>query len=104
MSLPLAQLGMSGASASGVARTLRVLGNERRLMILCALADCGEAAVHALARTVALSPSALSQHLARMRVDGIVTFRRQGQTLWYRISDPRIHQLMAELHRLYCRA
>ena len=53
---------------------------------------------------VGLSQSALSQHLAKMRDDDIVTFRRDGQTLRYRIADPRIEQLMAELHRLYCRA
>ncbi|RYX89583.1 MAG: transcriptional regulator, partial [Bradyrhizobiaceae bacterium] len=43
-------------------------------------------------------------HLARMRDENLVTFRREGQTLWYRIADPRTQQLMAELHRLYCRS
>jgi DNA-binding transcriptional ArsR family regulator len=91
------------ANALEVADILRALGNERRLMILCKLVEAGEMTVGALVEAVGLSQSALSQHLARMRDENIVTFRRDSQTLWYRISDPRIEQLMAELHRLFCR-
>ena len=91
------------ANALEVANTLRALGNERRLMILCKLVEAGEMTVGALVEAVGLSQSALSQHLAKMRDEKIVTFRRDSQTLWYRIADPRIEQLMAELHRLYCR-
>jgi ArsR family transcriptional regulator len=82
---------------------LRALANERRLMILCKLVEWGEANVTALSDAVGLSQSALSQHLAKMRDEGIVTFRRDSQTLWYRIADPRIEELFATLHRLYCR-
>jgi ArsR family transcriptional regulator, virulence genes transcriptional regulator len=92
------------ANALEVANILRALGNERRLMILCKLVEAGEMTVGALVDAVGLSQSALSQHLARMRDENIVTFRRDSQTLWYRISDPRIEQLMAELHRLFCRS
>ena len=49
---------------------------------------------------VAIGPS---QHLAKMRAEGLVTFRRESQTLWYRIADPRIEQLFATLHKLFCR-
>ena len=86
-----------------VADVLRALANERRLMILCKLVEWGEANVTALAEAVGLSQSALSQHLAKMRAEGLVTFRRESQTLWYRIADPRIEQLFATLHRLVCR-
>jgi len=86
-----------------VADTLRALANERRLMILCKLVECGEDNVNALADAVGLSQSALSQHLAKMREEGLVTFRRESQTLWYRIADPRIEQLFATLHKLFCR-
>src|SRR3569832_975818 len=79
------------------------IANERRLMILCKLFECGEGNVSALAQAVGLSQSALSQHLARMREEGLVTFRRKSQTLWYRIADPRIEQLFATLHNLFCR-
>lgn len=92
------------ANALEVANVLRSLGNERRLMILCKLVEAGEMTVGALVEAVGLSQSALSQHLAKMRDDNVVTFRRDSQTLWYRIADPRIEQLMAELHRLFCRA
>ncbi len=89
-------------AAAEVAETLRALSNERRLMILCKLVEWGEANVTSLGEAVGLSQSALSQHLAVMREQGIVTFRRQGQTLWYRIADPRIERLLATLHELYC--
>ena len=91
------------ANALEVVNVLRTLGNERRLMILCKLVEAGEMTVGALVEAVGLSQSALSQHLAKMRDDNVVTFRRDSQTLWYRIADPRIEQLMAELHRLFCR-
>jgi ArsR family transcriptional regulator, virulence genes transcriptional regulator len=90
------------ANVLEVAGILRALGNERRLMILCKLAEASEMTVGALVDAVGLSQSALSQHLARMRDENIVTFRRDSQTLWYRIKDPRIERLMAELHRLFC--
>lgn len=85
-----------------VADILRALANERRLMILCKLVEWGEANVNTLAEAVGLSQSALSQHLARMRDEGIVTFRRESQTIWYRIADPRTEQLFASLYGLYC--
>jgi ArsR family transcriptional regulator len=89
--------------AEKVAGLLGALANERRLMILCRLVEWGEASVGSLADAVELSQSALSQHLAKMRQEGLVTFRRDGQTLWYRIADPRIEELFATLHRLFCR-
>ena len=90
-------------AAAEVAGMLRALANERRLMILCKLVEWGEANVNALAETVGLSQSALSQHLAKMRDEGLVTYRRESQTLWYRIADPRIEDLLATLHKLYCK-
>jgi ArsR family transcriptional regulator, virulence genes transcriptional regulator len=89
--------------AAAVADILRALANERRLMILCKLVEWGEANVSTLAEAVGLSQSALSQHLAKMRDEGIVAFRRESQTLWYRIADPRIEALFGALHDLFCR-
>jgi ArsR family transcriptional regulator len=91
------------AKAVEVADLLRTLANDRRLLILCRLVECGEATVGQLAEDVKLSQSALSQHLARMREEGLVAYRRESQTLWYRIADPRVEELLATLHRLYCR-
>lgn len=90
-------------NAAQVAAMLRAIGNERRLMVLCKLVEWGEANVTSLAAAVGLSQSALSQHLARMREEKIVTFRRDSQTLWYRVADARLEQLLSLLHRLYCR-
>jgi len=90
------------ANALEVAQILRALANERRLMILCKLVEWGEASVNSLADAVGLSQSALSQHLAKMREEGIVAFRRESQTLWYRIADPRTEILLAHLQKLYC--
>lgn len=88
--------------AAGVAATLRALANQHRLMVLCRLVEHGEMNVGDLAGGLGLSQSALSQHLARMRAEGLVVFRREGQTLWYRIADARIEALLASLHHLYC--
>lgn len=90
------------ANAARVADVLRALANERRLMILCKLVEWGEATVGSLVEAVGLSQSALSQHLAKMREEGIVTYRRDSQTLWYRIADPRTETLLGHLQQLYC--
>lgn len=92
-----------GKKTGEVAEILKAIGNARRLMVLCKLAEHGERSVGGLARDAGLSQSALSQHLGRMRDEGIVTFRRDGQTLWYRIADPRTRALLATLYRLYCK-
>ncbi|HJO68022.1 MAG TPA: metalloregulator ArsR/SmtB family transcription factor, partial [Sphingomonas sanguinis] len=67
--------------AGGVADTLKAIGNARRLMLLCKLVEHGEVTVGDLARDVGLSQSACSQHLAKMRDEGLVTYRRESQTL-----------------------
>ena len=90
------------ANATEVANILRALANERRLMILCKLVEWGEANVGTLAEAVGLSPSALSQHLAKMREEGIVATRRESQTIWYRIADPRTEALLGHLQQLFC--
>lgn len=90
------------AKAGSVAELLKALGNGRRLMILCKLVEHGEMRVGDLAREVALSQSACSQHLAKMRDENLVDFRRESQTLWYRISDSRTEALLATLYQLYC--
>lgn len=90
------------ANATQVAALLELLANPARLMILCRLAETGESAAGALAPE-GLSQSALSQHLARLRADGLVETRRDGRSIHYRIADPRLLTLMETLHQLYCR-
>lgn len=104
MSIAEQQLSSLEEKAGEVAGILRALANEHRLLILCKLVEWGEGNVTMLAEAVGLSQSALSQHLAKMRDENIVTFRRESQTVWYRIADPRIEELFATLHGLFCRA
>lgn len=90
------------ANAIPVADMLRAIANARRLQILCVLMEAGETSVGTLVERIGLSQSAISQHLAKMREEGLVAFRRESQTLWYRIADHRIRELMAEIYRIYC--
>ena len=89
--------------AGEVSTLLKAMANTRRLMVLCKLVEHGEINVGDLAREVAVSQSALSQHLAKMRDENLVTFRRERQMLWYRIADPRTETLLAALYQLYCK-
>jgi DNA-binding transcriptional ArsR family regulator len=88
--------------AAQAAAMLRALGNEHRLAVLCLLIEHQELTVGALQARVALSQSALSQHLARMREDGLVAYRRESQTLYYRIADPGVERIIATLKSIYC--
>jgi ArsR family transcriptional regulator len=88
--------------AAEVAALLKAIANQRRLMVLCKLVEDGEMRVGDIADAVGLSQSALSQHLSVMKAEGLVTYRRESQTLWYRIADPRVAALLATLHELYC--
>lgn len=87
--------------AGEAAQLLRALSNERRLMILCQLAE-GERSVGELQPGVGLSQSALSQHLAVLREEGIVATRREAQTIWYRIASPAALEVVATLAGIFC--
>jgi DNA-binding transcriptional ArsR family regulator len=88
--------------AGGAAQLLKMLANEKRLLILCFLAARGEMTVGELVGVVKLSQSALSQHLAKLRADGLVEFRRASQTLHYRVADQRALRLLQVLKDIYC--
>jgi DNA-binding transcriptional ArsR family regulator len=72
------------------------------LLILCTLLE-GERSVGDLVDTVGLSQSALSQHLARLRRDGLVRTRRASQTIYYRVAGAEAPAVLATLHSIYCR-
>ena len=72
--------------------------------MLCYLAEVGELSVGELVDRIGLSQSALSQHLAKLRAEGLVATRKSAQTVYYRVSEPRILALLATLHNLYCPA
>ena len=88
--------------AAEAASLLKLLANENRLLILCRLASVGEASVGALTEAVELSQSALSQHLAKMRDENLITYRREAQTLHYRIANPDVARLIAALKAIFC--
>lgn len=83
-------------------RLLKLLANDKRLLILCQLAQSGEMSVNSLADSVQLGQSALSQHLAKMRAEGLVKYRREAQTLHYSIGDSNVERILMVLKELYC--
>lgn len=87
--------------ADVVSGYLDLLSNPKRLMILCVLAK-GEASVGAMQANLGIGQSSLSQHLARLRVAGVVSTRRDAQTIYYTISDPQMRNLMARLYDTFC--
>jgi DNA-binding transcriptional ArsR family regulator len=89
------------ANACAAAAFLKVLANDRRLMILCELLK-GERTVGELEEIVDLSQSALSQHLARLRRSHLVKTRRESQTIHYSIADPGVTKVIGALYDLYC--
>ncbi|MHA7899191.1 MAG: ArsR/SmtB family transcription factor [Henriciella sp.] len=88
-------------NASAAARFLKSLANEHRLMVLCQLVD-GERSVGELLDGSTLSQSALSQHLSKLREQNLVQTRRQGQSIFYAISDPAVAKLMMTLADIFC--
>ena len=89
--------------APAAADLMKALGNENRLMILCALTQ-GPRSVGELNTVVPLSQSALSQQLGRLRDRGLVKTRRESQTIYYSLADGPAMQIIAALHDIYCTA
>jgi DNA-binding transcriptional ArsR family regulator len=89
------------AHAGDAAQLLKALANDNRLMILCVLAE-NEASVSQLNERIDLSQSALSQHLALLRRDGLVRTRRSSQTIFYSLKTGPAMQIIALLHDIYC--
>jgi DNA-binding transcriptional ArsR family regulator len=89
--------------AGEAAQLLKLLANETRLLILCRLVANGEMSVNAIVAAAGLGQSAVSQHLAKLRDDDLVTTRRDGQTIHYRIADQNVARVIAVLKDIYCR-
>ena len=88
-------------NAGQAADLLGAMANQRRLVVLCKLLD-GEKSVNALAESVGLSQSALSQHLAKLREKGLVTTRRDAQTIYYSIASEEVRSILSTLYGIYC--
>ncbi|WP_204602306.1 ArsR/SmtB family transcription factor [Paremcibacter congregatus] len=89
-------------SSSEAADFLKTMANSNRLVILSRLMD-GEMCVGDLEKNLNISQSALSQHLSRMRSEGMVSTRRESQQIFYRIKDERVAHLLKLTYDLFCR-
>ena len=90
------------AQAAEAAAVMKSLSHEGRLRVLCYLAEAGEVSAGELTARVGLSQSALSQHLARLRAENLVATRKEAQSVYYRIAEPRVFALLNALHDIYC--
>ncbi len=89
------------AAADAASALLKALANRHRLIIICQLIE-KERSVGELAELLALRDSTVSQHLALLRRDGLVSARRDGQTIWYSIGSEPARELVSTLYRVYC--
>ena len=88
------------ASAEKACETLKILSHPHRLLLLCALKS-GEKSVNQLAETVEISQSSISQHLARLRHQKVVTARREGQTVYYSMKEGTASLLIEPLNKIF---
>lgn len=91
-----------GARADIAVSLIRMIANQRRLLLLCHMLDEGEITVGTLAERVGLSQSATSQHLKLLRRDTLVATRREGTIIHYRIADERVAYVIRGLHEVFC--
>ena len=88
-------------SADRASALMKTLGHKDRLMILCQLAD-GEKSVGQIAELLEISQSPLSQHLSRMRKEGLVDTRREAQTIFYSLKSGEASRIVEVLYELFC--
>jgi ArsR family transcriptional regulator, virulence genes transcriptional regulator len=88
-------------AADEASSLLKALANRHRLIIICQLSE-QERSVGELAALLKIRDSTVSQHLALLRKDGLVTARREGQTIWYSIGSDQARELVRTLYRVYC--
>ncbi|MGI9355386.1 MAG: ArsR/SmtB family transcription factor [Rhizobiaceae bacterium] len=80
---------------------LKAIAHEGRLMILCRLAE-GECSVNELERLLSARQAAVSQQLARLRLEGVVGTRRDGKSVYYYLADERVKKIIPVLYELFC--
>ena len=85
-----------------VSRTLKALAHPQRLLILCTLAE-GEKTVGEIEDACDASQSAVSQFLNRMRLEGLVSSEKRGLFVYYKITEPKVDQLIKSLYKIYCK-
>lgn len=90
------------ASAGAASKLLKAMSNPHRLLILCMLVDSPGTGAGELAAITGLSPSATSQHLARMRDEGLIENARDGQRINYFIKNTAVQEVISTLKAIYC--
>jgi DNA-binding transcriptional ArsR family regulator len=90
-------------NAQRASNFLKAISHEGRLMILCHLAS-GEKSVTELEDLLSARQAAVSQQLSRLRLEGLVTPRRDGKTIYYRLTDDRPRQIIEVVYDLFCRS
>ena len=103
VSLPAnANLSAMQSQAADASRLLKALGNAQRLRVLCLLVDREMSVGQINGQLSDLSQSALSQHLAKLREEGLVQTRREAQTIWYTLEHGPAQQIITTLYGIYC--
>ncbi len=87
--------------AQAASAFLKALAHEGRLMILCHLSS-GEKSVTELEQLLHSRQAAVSQQLARLRLEGIVSCRREGKTIYYALHDPKAERLIGVVYDMFC--
>lgn len=109
MALPVFDSGLSDAemdemleNARNATNFMKALAHEGRLLILCHLAS-GEKSVTELEELLSARQAAVSQQLARLRLEGLVDFRRDGKVIYYRLGDPRAKRMIETVYDMFCK-
>lgn len=108
MALPVLDPGMSDEELEGMMKSARdatnfmkALAHEGRLMTLCYLST-GEKSVTELETLLSSRQAAVSQQLTRLRLEGLVDFRREGKTIYYRLADDRARRMLEMVYDMFC--
>ncbi|MGD0184888.1 MAG: metalloregulator ArsR/SmtB family transcription factor [Roseiarcus sp.] len=96
------ELDRMAENAREASEFLKALAQESRLMILCILAD-GEKSVGELEEFLSQRQSTVSQQLARLRLEGLVTTRREGKTIYYSLASDRVRTILDAVYKVFCR-
>ena len=99
---PAPDASLMAEQAKAAAELMKAVAHEGRLMILCHLV-AGERSVSELEELVGASQAAVSQQLARLRLEGLVKSRRDGKAIYYSLADPRAERLLTVLYDIFCK-
>jgi DNA-binding transcriptional ArsR family regulator len=98
----IADFRLSAKRAGQASAFLKALAHESRLLILCLLCE-GEKTVTDLEELLSLRQASVSQHLARLRFDGLVQAKRNGKAIHYSLANDDVHAILGTLHGIFCK-